>query len=398
MYRDMQRSGQSAAPSASRSGPLSHGEILEIVRDSERPASPGAEAAPTPAKSGQAAMADGVVSFLKYMVSPRWTNLQAYLNTFTTGRGAIGIDAVLGVLVDFDYWLDCPPRSTQDDQVKLHQRLYDLYAKSSPLGGAYFHPVVAYNPWTDIEQDGEALRRVIDACTNRHFIAAKIYPPTGFQPAGNAAIAEGKLTKRHPSTKDLDTRLENFFNACADKNIPVLAHAAPSNGRDDFHDGFSGPTEWETLLAQQAAKARVPRVDLGHFGGGRRNWTQEFACLISRFPTMSLYGDLGYWDELMCGSREPEVCETARHQLEEAMKIAIPGTADTVLDRVMFATDWLMLSQVRGWADYPRRVRDQLRQIPGMGDAELAKVLGGNALKCFPGLRPSRSEEVGDGE
>ena len=60
-------------------------------------------------------------------------------------------------LVNFDYWLDCPPRSAQDNQVLLHQRLFKLHPTSSPQGGLYFHPIVAYNPWTDIEQDDAGL-------------------------------------------------------------------------------------------------------------------------------------------------------------------------------------------------------------------------------------------------
>jgi predicted TIM-barrel fold metal-dependent hydrolase len=382
LYRRMKQSAPLEAPGAARTGPLSSAEIEAVVDGAEQPSPAMIEAVPAAARDDTAAAADGVLGFLKYMVSPRWANVQTYMQTFTRGPHAFGIDHVLGALVDFDYWLDCPPHSAHDDQVALHQQLFELHRTSSPKGAPYFFPVVAYNPWTDIEQDGGGLRRVVDAFTHRHFVAVKIYPPTGFRPAGNGSIPKGELKKRHPDIKTLDATLEKFFETCATMKIPVLAHAAPSNGRDQFHDDYSGPQHWEALLARYASRSAVQIVDFGHFGGGRRNWTADFASLMSRKPAMSLYGDLGYWDELMCGT-ESDDCTSARLQLGKAMKVPIPGTSDTVLDRVMFATDWLMLSQVKRWSDYPRLLRESLTQIPDVDEESVSKVFGGNALKCF---------------
>ena len=116
------------------------------------------------------------------------------------------------------------------------------------------------------------------------------------------------------------------------------------------------------------------------------------------YPSMALHGDLGYWDELRCDIATSDRWPSAREQLQQAMKSAIPGTQETVVDRVMFATDWLMLSQVRGWADCPRRVRESLSTIPDISDAELAKVFGGNARNCFRLNRPPRPEEGHHGE
>ena len=385
-YRAMHRlSGPSAGVTRGRSGPLSVNEILDVLSRAENPATPGAQATVSlDVRSPEAIEADGTLAFLTYMLSRRWVNLQSYMTVFTTAEHAFGIDKVLGALVDFDYWLDCPPLSSQDDQVRLHQRLYELY--SCDVNGQpnpYFHPVVAYNPWTDIKQGGAGLKRVVTACTKGNFVAVKIYPPTGFRPFGNATIP-ADTRKARPNLKDLDTTLRHFFETCADKRIPVLAHTAFSNGRDNDHDDFGGPKGWKALLAEYASASKAQVVDFGHFGGAQHeSWTQEFAELMRDQPRMLLYGDLGYWEELMCmGSSEEAACTSARERLRRAMDTAIPG-AETVLDRVMFATDWLMLSRVDKWAQYPRRVYDTLRGIPGMDDARLAKVFGGNATKCF---------------
>ena len=101
-----------------RTGPLSPDEILEVVTESERPSLPGARAAAADAQSSDAEVADGMLGFLNYMLSMRWANLQSYMKAFTTNEHAFGVDKVLGSLVDFDYWLDCPPRSAHDDQVR----------------------------------------------------------------------------------------------------------------------------------------------------------------------------------------------------------------------------------------------------------------------------------------
>ena len=383
-YRRMKQPAAQPVSGVPRIGPLSPDEILDVLAESARPPAPGTR--PTAAigvQTTDAEVADGMLGFLNYMLSPRWVNLQSYMMAFTTDPNAFGVDKVLGSLVDFDYWLDCPPRSAHEDQVRLHQRLYELHSRASGGGKEpYFYPVVSYNPWTDINQAGAALTRVVQACTKGDFVAVKIYPPTGFRPAGNATIpAETK--KARPDLKELDATLRAFFETCAELRIPVLAHAARSNGRDHTHDEFGGPKGWEALLERYASASRTQIVDFGHFGGGQgANWTQDFAALVARHPRMSLFADLGYWEELMCSDPPAPVCGFARERLKAALKVPIPGTNETVLDRTMFGTDWLMLSQVKRWAEYPAMLHDSLRSLVE-NDADVAKVFGGNARNCF---------------
>ena len=224
---------------------------------------------------------------------------------------------------------------------------------------------------------------MVDACTKGNFVAVKIYPPTGFRPAGNETIPAA-TKKARPDLKKLDATLGAFFDKCAELRLPVLAHAAPSNGRDNAHDDFGGPKGWEALLKRYASASRAQIVDFGHFGGGQdAAWIREFADLISRHPQMSLYADLGYWEELMCPDPPNSACSAARDWLGKAMRVPISGTTETVLDRTMFATDWLMLSQVKRWAEYPWLLHESLRSILAANDADVAKVFGGNAKKCF---------------
>ena len=377
---------RAAAAGQRTSGQMQASDVLQVIDEAEQPAPRPAALAAGPADM-DAEVADGLLAFLHYMVSYRWVNLQSYRKAYTLDENAFGVDATIGALVDFDYWLDCPPRSGHDDQVRVHQRLYEMYApeKPDPDRRPYFYPVVAYNPWTDITQGGAALKRVVDACTKGDFVAAKIYPPTGFRPGGNAAI-HADTRKSRPDLKKLDAALATFFERCAELRIPVLAHTARSNGRDNAHDEFGGPEGWKRVLVQAASATATPILSFGHFGGAA--WTANFADLIGSHPRLALYADLGYWEELMCQDGPDGACKTALTQLKAALSVPVCGTAETLVDRTMFATDWLMLSQVKRWAEYPGRLHDSIRTLLDANDVKVAKVFGGNAISCFGLDRP----------
>jgi predicted TIM-barrel fold metal-dependent hydrolase len=350
-----------------RGGTLSADEIRDIVTRTRRP-SPTGDRAFRPASPAD--VADGFITFLSYMLSMRASNLETHHDVYASGLDAFGIDLVLGSLVDFDYWIDCPPRSAQDDQLALHARL----AKCRPT---YFKPLVAYNPWTDIEQKGAGLARVVKAITALGFVGVKIYPPIGFMPAGNAANYP-PTSKKYPNLKTLDTTLKAFFAKCAEIQAPVLAHTAHTNGRDTCHDEFGGPEGWRTLIDSYAADAGVATIDFGHFGGGK--WMQDFAVLMKDKYERRLYGDLGYREELMCPEPPDQKCRDGRDQLRSALDVPITK-AETVADRVMFGSDWLMLSLVKGWPDYPALVLESLQAIAS--DDEVEKIFGLNAINCF---------------
>jgi predicted TIM-barrel fold metal-dependent hydrolase len=360
---------------SARVGTLSSGEVLDVIEQTRVPSSPAARRSAARAESF-ADVADGFIGFLSYMLSLRSSNLDVYTNAFSTHEHAFGVTQVLGALVDFDYWIDCPPLSSQEHQLEVHAALARMH-------GDYFRPVIGYNPWTDINQGGAGRDRVRRAVTDHGFVAVKIYPPIGFLPAGNADNPPPTLKKR-PDLAQLDAVLDDFFEMCAGLPVPVMAHAARSNGRDYAHDEFGGPPGWRARLERAAARGGVPPVNLGHFGGGSGStWTQDFAGLMRDMPAHPLFGDLGYWEELMCPSVPDDTCRAARRRLQRALEVAVGD--GTVADRVMFGTDWLMLSQVKGWPDYPALVHESVQQISGPGDPE--RIFGLNAQRCFPRLR-----------
>ena len=308
------------------------------------------------------AHADGVLAFLGHMLSYRWMNLRAYQQAYSTGPDAFGVNLVLGALVDFDRWLTPAARVAQEDQIRLHQLL-------SVLSGGYMRPLVAYNPWSDIAAQGAALDRVLDALDRRGFVGVKIYPPNGFRPWGNRGAPMPDT--RAPDGAALDERLTGLWRACAERGVPVMAHGGHSMGKDDAHEDMAGPPGWRQLLDR--ANEPAPLVNIGHFGGDASDppWTAGFAELMALPAGRQLYGDLGYWAGLRCDDGMPGCA--ARDRLAQLLQ-----RHPLLADRLMYGSDWLMLSQERRWQRYPF---DLAAATAGLLNPQA--LFAGNARRCF---------------
>lgn len=321
------------------------------------------------------AYADGVLAFVGYMLSSRWCNLRSYQRAFSEGDAGIGVRRSLASLVDFDRWLDCPPRSGRKDQVALH-------ALISRLSDGYVQPLVPYNPWTDIKEGDASLELVLTAL-DQGFAGVKIYPPNGFRPYGNAGRTMGR---GEPSGRALDRVLERFWTECANRGVPVMAHASPSMGKTDRYSALTGPDEWQRLLdAEFWSVDAAPRIVLGHFGGetaGNDNlgadWPVRFVQQMNSARGRNVYADLGYWDRLRCTAESPSECPSLSRLLHVLGRPVFGG--ETVADRVMFGSDWLMLSKEHDWASYPMRMAKALR---AWAPQHVTKIFGDNAKDCY---------------
>jgi predicted TIM-barrel fold metal-dependent hydrolase len=310
----------------------------------------------------------GVLAFVYAMVSPRHHNLRAYQAAYTESEGAFGIDACFASLVDFDYWLDCAETSSSlHDQVLLHEQL-------AVLSGGYVLPLVPYNPWTDIERRDESFRLVTWAIQERGFVGVKLYPPMGYRPLGNEEPINS--TKGRPSGARLDEKLRCLYRWCETHDVPLLAHASHSMGRDLAHDALAAPAAWDPVLTE------FPRLKVmaGHFGGAwvtcKDDWPAGYAERMNRVGPGGLYADLAFLDELLdVGS------EAAFHYRNVLDQYPL------ALDRVLYGTDWHMITQLPDWQAYARRMDAFIRSIARTDVAALRqKVYYENAANLF-GLR-----------
>jgi predicted TIM-barrel fold metal-dependent hydrolase len=244
-------------------------------------------------------------------------------------------------------------------------------------------PIMSYNPWTDIAENNRALELLREAHCQK-FVGAKIYPPNGYLPYGNAA---GSTLPGRPTGAQLDKVLEVFWLECQAMNFTVMSHSGPSMGGDDAQDVLSAPDQWRKLLrAGFWPDARGPKLNLGHFGGSRdhkrshdgMDWPRQFATLMTEPRGENAYADLGYWEDLQC-TREDGDCKKARQRLKDALAVTVNGVAPAA-DRVMFGSDWLMLSKEKNWSAYSRQL---FKNIQGIAPTTVSRIFETNAKKCF---------------
>lgn len=315
-----------------------------------------------------------VFQFVRFMLSPRHHNLRVYIKRCAEGSPSLPLSGCFAAMVDFNHWVAPPGQASHlQDQVLLHEQL-------SLLSRGFMLPLVAYNPWADIKDHGASLDLVERAIQNHGCVGVKIYPPMGFAPYNNAQICR---TGCHPGPdpKELDKRLRLLYELCDREGVPVMAHANESMGRDDEHDRLAGAAGWKALRDMVSSVQQL-YVNAGHFGGATPHatgdWTEDFIELMDQEGRLRVYADLGYWDELLRDGQ-------SQGKLAGALRRGL-SAGRTVAERVMYGSDWLMLSQVPDWPFYGDVVADLIRRN-SVDPAMAERVLGGNALECY-GLNP----------
>lgn len=339
------------------------------------PSGPGIAPGPSTTEAAgpelNAQLIAGVFEFVGLMLSPRHHNLRTFIAGFAAGSPNTPLSGCFAAMVDFGYWLGNPACvANLEDQVRLHEML-------ALMSRGFLMPLVPYNPWVDIQDPGASLALVKKAITEHGCVGVKIYPPMGYAPYDNSRLAPNGDSQR-PDPKQLDARLLALYEYCASEGIPVLAHSNESNGLDTAHDALGRATGWKRLSDRVPLPKRLT-VIAGHFGGAvdhdSGNWSAEFAGLMQASRSLTMYGDLAYWNELHGDSEVP------RQRLAELLSRPL-ASGGTVADRVLYGSDWHMLSREPNWGAYPDQTRAVIDCIDGSGTLA-TRILGGNALQCF---------------
>jgi predicted TIM-barrel fold metal-dependent hydrolase len=184
-----------------------------------------------------------------------------------------------------------------------------------------------------------------------------------------------------------------MFSWCAERGVPVMTHADDSMGTDLAADDFGAPQGWQDLLNKMKG-GRPPVINIGHFGGDvpgddhpNSDWPAQFAQMFGAPEGKNVYADLGYWTALCtCGTWSTEG-STALARLREALANTGAG------DRIMYGTDWFMISTEQDWATYTRDLANNLRALSDQLPME--RLFYRNVIACFGlGTRGAQRQRV----
>jgi len=256
-------------------------------------------------------------------------------------------------LVDFGYWIkrykvgevydaDLSPAQ----QIEEHAKIITA-AKKGELErkNVSFHPFVAFNPWRHVAEnrgDGRTiLKSVQEAVESKGFIGVKLYPPSGFVPLGNAYLHD--LKGEHG--RNLDAALEELYEWCTDKDVPILTHASMGNSFFKDSSWRASPWGWRHALE----KHNDLRVCFGHFGhmqgiDGKTApvnclaWAEGFLELMKTYP--NVYGDVS---NSLAGFKDRNVRETYQSQFLFWLCGRLSKDEKKVLaHRLLYGSDWWM--------------------------------------------------------
>jgi hypothetical protein len=256
--------------------------------------------------------------------------------------GSQGPGIFCTALVDFDYGLGVgrfPTPTTLDSQIAVMSRI-------QVVSDGRIFPFVPFDPWRYVYEGESALKRITDAITDGGAIGVKLYPPMGFAPYGNATLNPRPKwpVKDFPDFgKRLDQAMGALFSWCIQAQVPVLAHANPSNAAHPTYKKLGSPENWRTALA---AYPKL-RVCFGHFGGeclldkpqaceGGSGWGMGFLqCLADQNGT-NAYSDASYFADALEEKNRPALIRRLRAFYTSGGELA--------RSRILYGSDWQMIA------------------------------------------------------
>ena len=253
------------------------------------------------------------------------------------------------------------------------------------------HPWVSFCPWRQVVEPKQ-FDLVRDAVENKGFIGVKLYPVMGFRPFGNAgapdaALYPPSLRARKDWDIQLDLALGGLYDWCVDKNVPIMAHCSFSQFPSDAAGKRGAPSEWAKVFAQ--SRWSELRVNLGHLGGfwdlaksASNGWTHDAVRLIARYA--NVYADIADDSDVMERTNteladDKKVLEQLRAFLDEWTGTD-PASKFDPRKKLMYGTDWVMLSRAVDVSGYYAGMRDKLATQLRLNTADFFGLNGARFL------------------
>lgn len=368
----------------------------------------------------------GLRNLVSIMTRFRHRIFETLAATYETEMPGVGVALYTPAMVDMDYWLGAQhdiadviadvgfdahslPRTGIAQQIELMEMI-------QRLNPGRCHMFVSYCPWRQVDDEARgrsptALDLVADAILERGFLGVKLYPPMGFLPLGNAELPIGAYpawAADEPYAGEfgplLDEALRALYRFCVEHDVPLMAHCAPSNaagasmivgGGEESYAQRAHPFGWARLMAEPEFSGL--RLNLAHFGGGRdpgetAEWRSVIGQMMDAHP--NVYADLSHYAQLLIDnySGSGQRCSESARFLDGLRTGFLGGEqGDVRAGRLLYGSDWSMLSKEFYYADYllvlAHMYRRKIYGLGGGAERNARAFLCGNALR-FLGLRP----------
>lgn len=246
-------------------------------------------------------------------------------------------------IIDLDHWVPDRAETNIAEQIILYEKIIRLFKGE-------IHPLVAFNPLKEILYkeipEYQPLKWVKKAVEERGFVGVKLYPPMGFYPLDNRVLdPDNELSLK------IDEVLNELYDWCAEKDVPIMAHC---NNTNESQDGFgerANPIYWKEKVLGKEGYENL-RLNLAHFGGtdslmgeSDKDWTWTIADMMENYR--NVYADTGFHDIILKKKKK-------RAKYTEALKVLYHKFPDAK-ERLMYGTDWHVIMLMKNHKEYADR-------------------------------------------
>jgi hypothetical protein len=360
----------------------------------------------------------GLIAYVVENNRYRITEVHNYLETFTNPDQADrNVDLMIAHLVDYDWWL----RNGKANGTTL-QRQVDVMAEISVYTRGQVHAFVAFDPLREIayrcraqhssHDPWSSMELVTKAIGEQGCLGVKLYPPMGFGASGNAQqppdlwklpglptwLSDGSLLEFDdgsapaPFGARLDQVLDNLFAWCEKRGVPIMAHAAASNGQNSSLEALAEAQYWIPVITNHPKL----RINFGHLGDlstippCASAIPPQAANLLNLFEANNhAYGDSSFDSEILGGDVEA----TQQRYAAAYKSTPLLGT------RMLYGTDWNLLMHIGDVRSYQNRFQALAAGLPNAdgvieGHTLRDRLLGWNAVD-YLGLRKGDCTRLG---
>ncbi|RWM29765.1 MAG: hypothetical protein E5X74_32805 [Mesorhizobium sp.] len=297
--------------------------------------------------------AQGAIAFILQCFQYRYVNVFDYLDGYS-GNAERSIDLMVCHMVDYDW-----PIAMGRQTATSFRDQNEVMGRISALTGGRVHSFAAFDPFKEVAfakglSRTSPLELLKEAVARHGCVGAKLYPPMGFAPYGNAKLQADnpkfwaqKWFRADLDTPDLGKRLDEalakLYGWCVEQGVPVMAHTNVSLGPAGQFEELATAPYWGKALE----KFKGLRVSFGHFGDtdivGDR-WfrrAEAYANLMHQeagAPGEFAYADSAYFAESLSAPNN------VRERLRELLLSTKTKGKAALAKRLMYGTDWEMLT------------------------------------------------------